>query len=730
MVPRFGGAQRRRRRQAGSTASFSGPCDSTSSSTTSRDGHDVDAPQLSSSQLVLSAPDTPWNGLNTCTATTTTGNRHASTYTTSSDDNDNDEECPNNDNEESYGEGEEDLDSEEGGALLVGTHMVYPRRRLLPAPIRAAAGGASRKSGTTDVAMPSTSLKRPTLGGRKSSHSKMKHTSRKHPTSGGGTTGITTASTCTVLEFIFKFFPISTSTINTDNSSTGRRRKRLLFFGITTTTTTILISCMVLLVLLLVVATTVVLLHYGNNRLRPPTAVLVQVSNASTNTTTTRILEHNEKLPIEPTSGKPYRSLTYHDIPFQFYSNTTTSCDDAIDTKDISFTLVTQVSEDRLWMITQHCQRWAPGPISAAVYTNKTLTELWTIFHDHEITYGKCQPNQLTLSVISPPTSTSPNHHQHQSHDYPVNTLRNLALSKVQTSHIMYADSDFFVSTNLYQVLHGQFIKQQLASDSKLALVVPAFQIGQICKHIPTLPQGVDPLTQPECREDNLPRMPKDIDALTQMLLKHRASAFDPTNRGGHGSTSYKEWFQMTEGDLWDLPCILSNRYEPYVATRFCKEYPPYQPAFTGYGKNKMTQVMHMRHVGYVFSQVGGVFVVHYPHPYAPSRETWNSGIDLRRIWLYNHTLLNQMMTMGGKSSSSSSTDAVITIDWTRFKRGQVDKIFLEFKKWLHAQVPESVRTPMCPDAFNDDVKLWLNKEDAPPNQREMLLHPRKEPVA
>jgi hypothetical protein len=160
------------------------------------------------------------------------------------------------------------------------------------------------------------------------------------------------------------------------------------------------------------------------------------------------------------------------------------------------------------------------------------------------------------------------------------------------------------------------------------------------------------------------------------------------------------------------------------VATRFCKEYPPYQPAFTGYGKNKMTQVMHMRHVGYVFSQVGGVFVVHYPHPYAPSRETWNSGIDLRRIWLYNHTLLNQMFGV-----SDSSPDA-ISIDWTRFKRGQVDKIFFEFKKWLLSEVPDSVRTPMCPDAFNDDVKLWLNKEDAPLNQREVLLHPRKEPVA
>mmetsp|Transcript_15617 Transcript_15617/g.22249 ORF Transcript_15617/g.22249 Transcript_15617/m.22249 type:complete len:314 (+) Transcript_15617:193-1134(+) len=304
----------------------------------------------------------------------------------------------------------------------------------------------------------------------------------------------------------------------------------------------------------------------------------------------------------------------------------------------------------------------------------------------------------------------------YQKDDYPVNILRNLALSKVQTSHIFYADSDFFISTNLYTVLHEDFVKEHLIQDAKLALVVPAFQIRQYCSKRPILPPDVDPLTQPECRDDNIPRVPKDFDSLTEMLISHKASAFDPTNRGGHGSTSYKEWFRMGEGDMWDIPCILSNRYEPYLAVRYCHDYPPYQPAFTGYGKNKMTQIMHMRHTGYVFSQLGGVFVCHYPHPYAPARESWNAGMDLRKLWIYNDTFITQ--TYGGP------------VDWTKFKRGQVDKIFIEFKKWLHSQVPDQARTPMCPDAFQDDMKLWLNTEDAPPGQRDFLLHPQVEPVA
>ena len=105
----------------------------------------------------------------------------------------------------------------------------------------------------------------------------------------------------------------------------------------------------------------------------------------------------------------------------------------------------------------------------------------------------------------------------------------------------------------------------------------------------------------------------------------------------------------------------------------------------------------------------------HYPHPTAASRETWNAGRDLRKLWIYNRTHVDN--TFG-------------PVDWTTYKRGQVDKLFVEFKKWLRNEMSDQERTPMCQDAFNDDVKLWLNDEDAPLDQRENLLHPPREPVA
>ena len=389
---------------------------------------------------------------------------------------------------------------------------------------------------------------------------------------------------------------------------------------------------------------------------------------------------------------KPYRSVSYHDIDFKMYSIGAPSCEEHVNHEDISFTLVTQVSEDRLWLITQNCVRWAPGRISVAVFTNKSIDTLWDDFSKLEAKYGSCQPNQVTLSALSTINYGKGN--------YPINTLRNLALQQVKTTHIMYVDSDFFVSPNLFSVLHHSDIKKRLAKDYKLALVVPAFQIRQKCKKT---------LSEYDCRLDNMKRIPKDVDELLPTVISHKTSAFDPTNRGGHGSTSYIEWARMNPGDLRDIPCILSNRYEPYLAVRYCKDYPPYQEIFTGYGKNKMTQIMQMRHTGYLFAQVGGVFLCHYPHPEAASRESWKEGDVVRNLWIRNRT---------------AAEESYGPIDWTKFKRGQVDKIYIEFKKWLRAEVPDTARTPIASEPYEDDVKLWLNDEDAPLGQRELLQHP------
>ena len=64
---------------------------------------------------------------------------------------------------------------------------------------------------------------------------------------------------------------------------------------------------------------------------------------------------------------------------------------------------------------------------------------------------------------------------------------------------------------------------------------------------------------------------------LVALIGTGAASIFDPSNEGGHGSTMYRMWQNQETGTLIDLPCITSNRYEPYLALRYCSELPPFQ---------------------------------------------------------------------------------------------------------------------------------------------------------
>lgn len=48
--------------------------------------------------------------------------------------------------------------------------------------------------------------------------------------------------------------------------------------------------------------------------------------------------------------------------------------------------------------------------------------------------------------------------------------------------------------------------------------------------------------------------------------------------------------------ELHPIPCFRSNRYEPYLLLRRCAPtLPPFAEAFTGYGKNKIQHVAHLR---------------------------------------------------------------------------------------------------------------------------------------
>ena len=176
---------------------------------------------------------------------------------------------------------------------------------------------------------------------------------------------------------------------------------------------------------------------------------------------------------------------------------------------------------------------------------------------------------------------------------------------------------------------------------------------------------------------------------------------FDPTNFGGHGSTEYSTWFQQSSvgivgtkngGSVYDLPCIKSNRYEPYVMVRYCDNLPPFQPVFAGYGKNKVTWMMQLLASGYVLSQVSGVYLLHYPHLDSSSRRHWNGKKKTTQPPPKNHD----------DNNNNKSLEDV--------KRGQIDTLYWNFKTWLRHTIPSNQRRlHLCEDAQDDDTKLLVD---------------------
>ena len=385
---------------------------------------------------------------------------------------------------------------------------------------------------------------------------------------------------------------------------------------------------------------------------------------------------------------------------FKLESEDAPTCQNLDSIDSIDTTLVTQLSDDRLWMMKHHCERYGPHPISIAVYTNSTRDEIQNqlmemgcrIEGDTSLSAISLQTALVSLEVLDAQAHGSWN-------NYPVNQLRNLALKAVKTSHITYIDVDFWPSENLHDNLLAPPIKEALLEDPKLALVIPAFQLKRSsdCQD-ETL----------DCREEHVPKMPKTSRQLKRMIKNREAEIFDPTNVGGHGSTDYKHWLIHqqdpvfnVEDLLYQIPCLKSHRYEPFVTIRYCRELtPPFQQAFSGYGKNKMTWMMQVVASGFSFSQVGGAYLIHYPHAISHSRQDWNKAPK-------------ELITSNKKNYSVRRPKASDgNLGFEKYHRGKVDDLYIRFKEWLQEAIPPGeARIELCENAQDDDSKLWIDPE-------------------
>lgn len=376
---------------------------------------------------------------------------------------------------------------------------------------------------------------------------------------------------------------------------------------------------------------------------------------------------------------------------FQLITTDAPQCYDRqpLEADDVDYTLCLQTSENRLWMMEYHCSRW-DNFISLAVHSNRSKREI-----DEDLAAMGCINHRV--KVTTHPIAEG------SEKDYPINYLRNVAIAAATTTHVFNLDMDFWTDENIYKTLQSSNVREALVKDNELAIVVPALAIYREgkCKHNDS----------EICKTILADQMPTDRYSVIEKLRNKEVTMFDVANHEGHDSTGYREWYKhnvevlaydddthYSSSSLRNIECLTSNRYEPYIIFRNCQSTPPFQEAFSGYGKNKLTWTMQLRRLGWTFGVLDDAFVVHYPHKHSQSRKEWN------------RTPSELKKSKQRLRPSQLGDEDLEKLNWTDYKRGMVDKLFVDFKHWLQEEVVDNHRVPMC-DTFEgkaDDDRLWV----------------------
>lgn len=299
---------------------------------------------------------------------------------------------------------------------------------------------------------------------------------------------------------------------------------------------------------------------------------------------------------------------------------------------DFSLTVATHCTLDKIFYAVELTQRWQHR-ISLAVYLPDTAdaTTIEKLKHQLRTKYQLGERVQLNYLIGS-------------YDDYPVNALRNLAIKHVRTSHVIMVDVDLWPSSSLSTVF--QRLPRSLLSRDRVAVVLPSFEYKKF-----------DCESSKECFEQFKDLVPHSVVELLACLQEGMCGAFygvwAPET---HFSTNLAAWLDHTQRNSshYRIDCFSHIKYEPYVIVRKSAVLPDYDERFTGYGKNKIQFVQHLRYLEFEFYVASNAFLAHCPHRESKYKEIWsNESYGLRRNDLLFDSFLATLQQQHGSPGST-----------------------------------------------------------------------------
>jgi glycosyltransferase-like protein LARGE len=225
--------------------------------------------------------------------------------------------------------------------------------------------------------------------------------------------------------------------------------------------------------------------------------------------------------------------------------------------------------------------------------------------------------------LLDPSTPYEPSYDQL----YPINALRNVALSQAATPLVLCADGDFVFSEGLQDMLLQPWAAQLLQLDSleqqqqqPVMLVLPVFQLA-LQHELPdskpaALPRNKQQLAQAlaagrvepfHCGAFPPQRQPIDVDvwlaAGADGCSTHQAAATHAPEEAAGSSAEEKAAAAVAYAYAYEVGYC--EYFEPQgVAVK--QQLPLYDECFRGYGLNKVQHAWHCAQLGYSFKVCDG----------------------------------------------------------------------------------------------------------------------------
>ncbi|XP_050448704.1 xylosyl- and glucuronyltransferase LARGE1-like isoform X2 [Cataglyphis hispanica] len=209
---------------------------------------------------------------------------------------------------------------------------------------------------------------------------------------------------------------------------------------------------------------------------------------------------------------------------------------------------------------------------------------------------------------------------------YPINYLRNIAVSYVSTPFIFQLDVDFLPQVGLYENLMNNINRLNINESDKIALIVPAFETERYR------------FTFPANKEELLKFLKRGI------LYTFRYHVWTQ----GHAATNYSLWRNSME----PYEVSWEPDFEPYIVVS--KSAPRYDTRFVGFGWNKVSYVTHLTALNYKYIVLPDTFIIHRPH--APSLDIGKFRTDSvyrRCLKKLKDKFVQELMTKYGETALS-----------------------------------------------------------------------------